>query len=179
MRTPENIWACFRWTVITYNESQRPWFSSFTELSLYQLSPYIFFNYDIFYSYPCSCFTSSGLTGNIWYSFFVIAGVISFLIQPFWYNALFPKFYKLLPSLQQTYKFSAFALVIGFFMKWYLILLLPVFLVYYYSSYKKVNWSMIVVFVLTSLITITSTILWTGVEGFLVPYKMQLGRGMD
>jgi hypothetical protein len=64
-------------------------------------------------------------------------------------------------------------------MKWYLILLLPVFLVYYYSSYKKVNWSMIVVFVLTSLITITSTILWTGVEGFLVPYKMQLGRGMD
>ena len=38
---------------------------------------------------------------------------------------------------------------------------------------------MIVIFVLTSLIIITSKILWTGIEGFLVPYKMQFGRGMD
>jgi len=77
------------------------------------------------------------------------------------------------------YKLSALTLVFGFFMKWYLILLLPVFLVYYHSRYKKVNWSMIAVIVLTSLIIITATILWTGIEGFLVPYKMQFGRGMD
>ena len=91
----------------------------------------------------------------------------------------FLSFISLYLLYNKHYKFSAFALVIGFFMKWYLILLLPVFLVYYYSRYKKVNWSMIAVFVLTSLIIITSTILWTGVEGFLVPYKMQFGRGMD
>lgn len=80
---------------------------------------------------------------------------------------------------KKYYKLSAFILVIGFFMKWYLIVLLPVFLVYYYSEYRKINWSMIFVFSIVCLLIILSTILWIGVEGFLVPYKAQFSRGMD
>jgi len=77
------------------------------------------------------------------------------------------------------FKLSALLLVIGFFMKWYLLVLLPVFLVYYFCSYQKINWSMILVFGSVCLLIVLSTILWIGVEGFLVPYKVQFSRGMD
>lgn len=77
------------------------------------------------------------------------------------------------------FKLSALLLVIGFFMKWYLLVLLPVFLVYYYCSYQKINWSMILVFCAICLLIVLSTVLWIGFEGFLVPYKLQFSRGMD
>jgi hypothetical protein len=64
-------------------------------------------------------------------------------------------------------------------MKWYLIVLLPVFLVYYYSEYRKINWSMILVFCSISLLIFFGTILWVGVECILVPYKAQFSRSTD
>lgn len=77
------------------------------------------------------------------------------------------------------FKLASLILVIGFFMKWYLIILFPVFLVYYYSAYQKINWPMILIFGSMCILIILGTILWIGFEGFLVPYKAQFSRGMD
>jgi hypothetical protein len=80
---------------------------------------------------------------------------------------------------RRQYKMSALVLSVGTFTKWYLFLLFPVFLTYYYSLHKKINWSMILTFILTSLIIILPTIIQAGVDGLVAPYKFHLSRGMN
>lgn len=90
----------------------------------------------------------------------------------------FLSLFSLYMLYKEQYKFSAFAIAVGLFLKWYLVLLLPVFITYY-SKYKKVNWSMIIVFSIVSIIIIVSAIYWSGIESLLVPYQFHLDRGMD
>ncbi len=80
---------------------------------------------------------------------------------------------------KERYRWSALAIALGFFMKWYMIILMPVFVVYYYSRHKKINWSMIIVFCLVSVIFVLSTIIWSGVEGLYVPFEFHFARFMD
>lgn len=80
---------------------------------------------------------------------------------------------------KKQYKMTALVLSIGVLTKWYLILLLPIFLSYYYSIHKKINWSMIFTFSLTSFVIILPTIFSGGIDGLLVPYKFHWSRGMN
>ncbi len=76
-------------------------------------------------------------------------------------------------------KISAFVIALGFLTKWYLALLLPVFLSYYYTRRRKINWQMVLVFVMTCLALLLPTILSGGLKGLLAPYVTQLSRGFD
>ncbi len=74
---------------------------------------------------------------------------------------------------------SAFVIALGFLTKWYLVLLLPVFLTYYYTRRRKINWQMVLVFVMTCLVLVLPTVLTGGLKGLLVPYVTQFSRGLD
>ncbi len=76
-------------------------------------------------------------------------------------------------------KSSAFVVALGFLTKWYLALLLPVFVAYTYTRTRKINWEMILVFAITCLALLTPTLLTGGIEGLLAPYITQLYRGLD
>lgn len=80
---------------------------------------------------------------------------------------------------RKQYKMSALVLSIGMLTKWYLLLLLPIFLTYYYSTHNKINWSMILTFSLTSFIIILPTMISGGIDGLLVPYKFHFSRGIN
>jgi len=80
---------------------------------------------------------------------------------------------------KKQYKMSAFVLSIGMLTKWYLLLLLPIFLTYYYSTHNKINWSMIIIFSLTSFMIILPTLISSGIDGLLVPYKFHFSRGVN
>jgi len=76
-------------------------------------------------------------------------------------------------------RLSAFVIALGFLTKWYVVLLLPVFLTYSYTNSKRINRPMILVFVLTCLALLLPTILSGGVRGLLAPYAAQLSRGLE
>jgi hypothetical protein len=57
--------------------------------------------------------------------------------------------------------------------------LLPIFLTYYYSIHRKINWSMILTFSLTSLIIILPTIISGGIDGLLIPYKFGFSKNQN
>jgi hypothetical protein len=80
---------------------------------------------------------------------------------------------------KDRFRLSAFVIAIGFLTKWYLVLLLPVFLAYFYTKRGKINWQMVLVFVLTCAALLLPTLLTGGAEGFLAPYVTQLSRGLD
>lgn len=80
---------------------------------------------------------------------------------------------------KNRFRLSAFVIALGFLTKWYLALLLPVFLSYYYTRRRKVNWQLILVFVITCIALILPTILSGGLKGLLAPYVTQLSRGLD
>jgi hypothetical protein len=76
-------------------------------------------------------------------------------------------------------KISAFVIALGFLTKWYLALLLPVFLSYYYTRRRKINWQMVLVFAITCIALLLPTIISGGLKGLLAPYVTQLSRGLD
>ena len=80
---------------------------------------------------------------------------------------------------KEKYTLSALVLALGVLAKWYLILLFPVFLVFYYSRHKKINANMIIVFCLTCVAGILPTILSGGLEALLVPYRFHATRGLN
>lgn len=80
---------------------------------------------------------------------------------------------------KDRFKLSAFVLALGFLTKWYVVLLLPVFLTYSYTKSRRINRPMILVFVLTCLALLLPTILTGGVHGLLAPHVTQLSRGLD
>lgn len=73
---------------------------------------------------------------------------------------------------KEYFDLSCVVLAIGFLTKWYPVLLLPVFMVYYFSKFKKIKWSMFVFFLLTAFVIILPTLI-NGVQYLLVPYKFQ------
>lgn len=80
---------------------------------------------------------------------------------------------------KERYKSSAFVLTLGILFKWYLMLLFPIFVTFYYSRHKKINWGMISIFCLTVILVILPTLLSGGVEALLVPYKFHTARGLN
>ncbi len=80
---------------------------------------------------------------------------------------------------KEKYKFSVFLLALGVLTKWYLILLFPIFLTFYYSRYKKINRGMIYIFCLTCIVFVLSTLLSGGIEALLVPYKFHMASGLN
>lgn len=80
---------------------------------------------------------------------------------------------------KQKYNLSIFVLALGVMTKWYLILLFPIFLNFYYSRHKKINWNMIFIFCLTVILCILPTLLSGGVEALWAPYKLHGERGFN
>lgn len=76
---------------------------------------------------------------------------------------------------KEHFNLSSVILAVGFLTKWYPCLLLPVFMVYYFSKFKKMKWSMLGFFTLTVFIIILPTLL-QGIKYLFVPYKFHLQR---
>ena len=76
-------------------------------------------------------------------------------------------------------RLSAFVIALGFLTKWYLVLLLPVFLTYCYTRSRKINTQMIFVFAVTCLAILLPAVLSGGVHGLLAPYVTQLSRSLN
>ena len=80
---------------------------------------------------------------------------------------------------KNRFKLSAFVIAFGFLTKWYLVLLLPAFLAYYYTQRRKINWPMVLVFAVTCLAVLIPTFLAGGLNGLFAPYIAQLSRDLD
>jgi hypothetical protein len=97
--------------------------------------------------------------------------------------------YDILPSLvclvslwllaRQRWASAALALAVGVLTKWYLILLLPIYLVYYYALTKRIAWSILFAFGLTSLAILLPTLISGGVQAVLMPYQWHLTTEMN
>ena len=77
---------------------------------------------------------------------------------------------------KERLKLAAFVIAVGFLTKWYLALFLPVFLTYYFTVHRRINWAMIVTFTITCIVIILPTLLLSGLEGLYVPYEQQIFR---
>jgi len=80
---------------------------------------------------------------------------------------------------KERYKSSSFILALGVLSKWYLILLLPIFLRFYYMKHKRIHRGMLYVFSVTGFLGILPTLLSGGVDALMVPYKFQAARGLN
>ena len=80
---------------------------------------------------------------------------------------------------KSRFKSSASVIAIGFLTKWYLVLLLPVFLTYYHTLRRKINWSMVLVFLIVCSIILLPVLLSGGLKGLLAPYITQLSRSTN
>jgi hypothetical protein len=74
---------------------------------------------------------------------------------------------------------ASFLLAISVMFKWYPVVLLPIYLSHYYTTHKRINWRMIGVFAGTVGLIILPTLLISGMDGFLVPYRFHLDRGVN
>jgi len=74
---------------------------------------------------------------------------------------------------------SGFALGVGFLTKWYLALLLPIFLVYAARSNRKAAWWMCGVFLVTVAAILLPTFVAGGLDALLSPYLFHLNRPMN
>jgi hypothetical protein len=75
--------------------------------------------------------------------------------------------------------FSSIILAIATFTKWYPVLIFPGFFVYASTQENKLQWKMIVSFVLTSLFIIIPTYFQGGMEAVLFPYQFHAIRGLE
>lgn len=80
---------------------------------------------------------------------------------------------------RNRFKSSASVIAVGFLTKWYLVLLLPVFLTYYHTLRRKINWSMVLVFLIVCSIILLPVLLSGGLKGLLAPYITQLSRSTN
>lgn len=81
--------------------------------------------------------------------------------------------------LDRKWGFSALLLGIGAMTKWYPALLLPVNLMYYYRTYRRIPWRMMIVFGVTCLLILLPTFLFGGLDAVLAPYRFHLERGLE
>lgn len=77
---------------------------------------------------------------------------------------------------KHRFKLSFILLAVSVMTKWYAIILFPIFMTYYYSLYKRINWKAAASFFLTILVIILPTILLSGWKNFLSPYTYHLQR---
>lgn len=77
---------------------------------------------------------------------------------------------------EKRFRLSAFVIAIAFLTKWYLVLFLPVFLAYDYTVHRRINWSMILTFILTCILILLPTLILSGFEGLYAPYERQIFR---
>ncbi|MCS7010747.1 MAG: DUF2029 domain-containing protein [Anaerolineales bacterium] len=68
---------------------------------------------------------------------------------------------------------------VGTFTKWYPALLLPLFLSYEYSLHKRISGKLVLGFLGACILIVIPTLITAGWEGFLSPYRMQAGRGVE
>jgi len=80
---------------------------------------------------------------------------------------------------KNRFKSSASVIAIGFLTKWYLVLLMPVFLTYYYTLRRRINWSMALVFLIVCSAVLLPVFLSSGLKGLLAPYITQLSRSTN
>lgn len=74
---------------------------------------------------------------------------------------------------------ATFVLALSVMFKWYPLVLLPIYLTHSYTLDKRINWRMMAMFAGTIAILILPTLLISGVDGFLVPYRFHLDRGVN
>jgi hypothetical protein len=80
---------------------------------------------------------------------------------------------------KNRFRLSAFVIALGFLTKWYIVLLLPVFLTYYYTQKRRISTGMVLVFLATCFALILPTLLSGGARALLAPYITHLSRGFD
>ena len=80
---------------------------------------------------------------------------------------------------RQKFVATGILLGIGALTKWYPALLLPVYLSYDYALRKRVNWKMILAFVVTVILIALPTLLTGGLAAFLSPYLLHAGRSFE
>ena len=80
---------------------------------------------------------------------------------------------------RERFKLSVFFLALGVLAKWYLVVLFPIFMIFYYNKYRKINYGMLATFCLVGIAGVLPTLLSDGIEAFLVPYKFHAARGFN
>lgn len=80
---------------------------------------------------------------------------------------------------KKKWVFSSIILAIATFTKWYPILIFPGFFVYASTQENKLQWKMIVFFLMTSFFIIIPTYFQGGIEAVLFPYQFHVIRGME
>jgi len=79
----------------------------------------------------------------------------------------------------KKYNLSSFLLALGVLSKWYLIILFPIYFLYCCNIEKRLNYNMLIIFVVTGIVGILPTFFISGLDGFLVPYKFHMSRGYN
>ena len=74
------------------------------------------------------------------------------------------------------YRWAGHLLALGVLAKWYLLLLFPIYAQYCYRKVHRLPWRMALVFVLTGLAGIATTVVHSGWSGVMVPYAFHSGR---
>lgn len=86
-------------------------------------------------------------------------------------------------ALQKAQKkqwvFASVLLAIATFTKWYPLLLFPGFFVYASIQENKLNWKMVISFILTSVVILLPTFIQGGLAAVMIPYQFHLARGME
>lgn len=77
---------------------------------------------------------------------------------------------------KEKYNLAAVLLAVGVMTKAYLLVCLPIYLVYYYCKYKKINFSMIFLFIAACFLVLLPLLIRGGVKTLSVPFNFQLGR---
>jgi len=77
------------------------------------------------------------------------------------------------------YKLSAVFLAVGVLTKWYLVLLVPIFLAHYFSAHKRIPWPMLITFGLTGFVIVLPTLLTGGVNGLFLFYNFPVTTEMN
>jgi hypothetical protein len=80
---------------------------------------------------------------------------------------------------EKKWIFASALLAVATFTKWYPILLFPGFFVYASIQENKLNWKMVMAFIVASLVILLPTFLQGGLAAVMIPYRFHLARGME
>lgn len=108
-----------------------------------------------------------------------LPGTLYFTYNRFDILPAFLALWSLLLLRRQKFVATGVLLGIGTLTKWYPALLLPVYLSYDATIYKRLNWKMILAYTVTCVLIALPTILTGGLSAFLEPYLFHAGRGLE
>jgi len=109
----------------------------------------------------------------------LLPGTLYFTYNRFDILPAFLALWSLWSLRRQKFVATGILLGIGALTKWYPALLLPVYLSYDYTLYKRVNWKMILAFTVTGIVIALPTLLTGGLAALLSPYLLHAGRGLE